>query len=81
MAAPSKQQLDQAVEWALAQKAAGRGVYVHCAHGHGRSNVVLSAALIAAGTADGIPAVRSGVLRICSLRAPWWGILGAAALG
>ena len=58
LVAPTTQQLDKAVEWALTQRAQGRGVYVHCAHGHGRSNVVLSVALMAAGTADSIPAVR-----------------------
>lgn len=56
-AAPTVEQIDGAVDWALAQKAAGLGVYVHCAHGHGRSNVVLSALLIAAGTVHDTPEV------------------------
>ncbi len=36
----------QGVSWALAQRAAGRKVLVHCAHGHGRSATVLAAILI-----------------------------------
>lgn len=39
------------MRWILQQRAAGRPVYVHCAHGHGRSTVVLCAALIRAGLA------------------------------
>ena len=39
------------MRWALRQREAGRPVYVHCAHGHGRSTVVLCAALIRAGLA------------------------------
>ena len=35
-------------------RAEGRPVFVHCAHGHGRSTVVLSAALVAAGHADDV---------------------------
>ena len=37
---------EQGVSWALAQRAAGRKVLVHCAHGHGRSATVLAAILI-----------------------------------
>lgn len=40
-----------AVEFSLAQRAAGRDVYVHCAHGHGRSVAVLCACLVMAGAA------------------------------
>lgn len=40
--------LPQGVQWALAQRAAGRPVLVHCAHGHGRSATVLAAILIGA---------------------------------
>jgi protein-tyrosine phosphatase len=42
------------VQWAAQQRAAGRPVLVHCAHGHGRSATVLCAILIAEGQARGI---------------------------
>ena len=32
-AAPSVPQIEKGVQWGLAQKEAGRPVYVHCAHG------------------------------------------------
>ena len=32
-AAPTVPQIEKGVQWALAQKQAGRPVYVHCAHG------------------------------------------------
>ncbi|KAI7840365.1 hypothetical protein COHA_005909 [Chlorella ohadii] len=51
--APTVAQIDQGVSWALAQRAAGRKVLVHCAHGHGRSATVLAAILIAEGLAKG----------------------------
>lgn len=38
-----------AVDFALKHRAAGRPVYVHCAHGHGRSVGVLCACLVMAG--------------------------------
>lgn len=41
-------QIEQGVQWALAQRAEGRPVLVHCAHGHGRSATVLAAILIGA---------------------------------
>lgn len=44
--APTAQQIEVGVQWALAQRAAGRPVLVHCAHGHGRSATVLAAILI-----------------------------------
>ncbi|CAD7699826.1 unnamed protein product [Ostreobium quekettii] len=44
--APVVPQIDQGVEWALERHKAGRGVYVHCAHGHGRSVLVLCACFI-----------------------------------
>ena len=44
--APTAQQIETGVQWALAQRAAGRPVLVHCAHGHGRSATVLAAILI-----------------------------------
>mmetsp|Transcript_4881 Transcript_4881/g.14032 ORF Transcript_4881/g.14032 Transcript_4881/m.14032 type:complete len:248 (-) Transcript_4881:347-1090(-) len=49
--APSVEQIEQGVQWALGQRKLGRGVYVHCAHGHGRSNVLICAALVADGQA------------------------------
>ncbi|CAD7705347.1 unnamed protein product [Ostreobium quekettii] len=44
--APVVPQIEQGVSWALAQRSVGRNVYVHCAHGHGRSVLVLCACLI-----------------------------------
>lgn len=49
--APSTAALDAALAWAATQRAAGHAVYVHCAHGHGRSAAVLVAALLDAGVA------------------------------
>lgn len=49
--APTPAQIEQGVKWALQQRAAGRPVLVHCAHGHGRSATVLAAILVAEGTA------------------------------
>lgn len=49
--APSCDQIAGAASWALEQRAQGRAVLVHCAHGHGRSCVVLVALLVAAGLA------------------------------
>ncbi|PSC71447.1 dual specificity phosphatase domain [Micractinium conductrix] len=51
--APTAQQIETGVQWALAQRAVGRPVLVHCAHGHGRSATVLAAILIAEGKAKG----------------------------
>lgn len=51
-AGPAVERVEEGVEWLLQQRAAGRPVYVHCAHGHGRSTVVLCAALVASGHAD-----------------------------
>ena len=51
-AGPSVERVEEGVEWLLQQRAAGRPVYVHCAHGHGRSTVVLCAALVASGYAE-----------------------------
>eukprot|EP00887_Chlorella_sp_A99_P003205 scaffold9.g3205.t1 len=42
---------EEAVQWALAQQAAGCTVLVHCTHGHGRSAVAAAAVLIGAGQA------------------------------
>ena len=49
---PDVQLIEDGVKWLLEQRAEGRPVYVHCAHGHGRSTVVLCAALVAAGHAN-----------------------------
>lgn len=51
--APTPTQIQAGVRWALAQRAEGRPVLVHCAHGHGRSATVLGAILIAEGLAKG----------------------------
>jgi len=39
------------VRWVVRHRENGVPVYIHCAHGHGRSSVVLCAALIRAGLA------------------------------
>jgi protein-tyrosine phosphatase len=49
--APDSAQIDAAVAWAQHQLAEGHPLYVHCAHGHGRSATVLAALLIATGRA------------------------------
>lgn len=49
--APTYDQIQGATQWALEQRKQGRAVFVHCAHGHGRSCVVLCAMLVAAGIA------------------------------
>lgn len=46
------QLVEKGVQWLLKQRQEGRPVYVHCAHGHGRSTVVLCAALVASGHAN-----------------------------
>ena len=51
-AASSVEQIQRGVDFALRYRAEGRPVFIHCAHGHGRSTVVLSAAMVAAGHAD-----------------------------
>ena len=58
VAAPTIEQIDLGVAWSLEQNRQGRGVYVHCAHGHGRSNVVLCAVLMSVGAADSIQEVQ-----------------------
>ncbi|KAK9825601.1 hypothetical protein WJX74_009074 [Apatococcus lobatus] len=50
--ASSVEQIQRGVDFALKYRAEGRPVFIHCAHGHGRSTVVLSAAMVAAGHAD-----------------------------
>uniref|UniRef100_A0A061SJ91 Dual specificity protein phosphatase diacylglycerol catalytic region n=1 Tax=Tetraselmis sp. GSL018 TaxID=582737 RepID=A0A061SJ91_9CHLO len=51
---PAPSLIDEGVNWAIQQKSCGREVLVHCAHGHGRSCVVLCAILISQGLADTI---------------------------
>ena len=53
-AGPQSHQIEAGVQWALQQRATGRAVLVHCAHGHGRSATVLAAVLIAEGQARGV---------------------------
>lgn len=45
-AGPTGAQIKLAVDFALDQKRQGHAVYIHCAHGHGRSVAVLVACLI-----------------------------------
>ena len=63
--APSVADLDRAVAWARQQHAKG-GVYVHCAHGHGRSAAVLAACLLDAGAATDV----DGAVRILQRARP-----------
>ena len=56
---PSVSAIQHAVEWAVeflqpASEGDERMLYVHCAHGHGRSATVLGALLIATGRADNV---------------------------
>lgn len=46
---PTQEQLQQATEWALAEIAAGRRIYVHCRSGIGRSPTIATAVLVAIG--------------------------------
>lgn len=50
--APNTEQIQEGVDWAQVQLAAGTPVYIHCAHGHGRSATVLAALLSAQGRAS-----------------------------
>uniref|UniRef100_A0A7S2TG31 Tyrosine specific protein phosphatases domain-containing protein n=1 Tax=Lotharella oceanica TaxID=641309 RepID=A0A7S2TG31_9EUKA len=49
---PTPGQMEAAAKWAALQHHQNRSVLVHCAHGHGRSAAVLSAALVRAGKAS-----------------------------
>lgn len=51
LAGPTTQQIDAGVKWALRQRDSGRPVLVHCAHGHGRSLVLMCAILVVSGRA------------------------------
>lgn len=46
---PSDPQLDDAARWISARRDEGRGVYIHCAFGRGRSGVLACVALLALG--------------------------------
>lgn len=48
-AGPAVRQIDRGVKWALEQRSAERPVLVHCAHGHGRSLVLMCAILVVSG--------------------------------
>lgn len=52
--APTLQQLQGAVDFARGEEQAGRSVYIHCAHGHGRSATVMCACLIECGHARSV---------------------------
>jgi hypothetical protein len=43
---PSNEDIDRAVRWIAERRAQGRGVYVHCAFGRGRSATLCAAALV-----------------------------------
>ena len=51
--APGPAAIQSAVDWTVGELKAGREVYIHCAHGHGRSATVLAAVLIATKQAAG----------------------------
>lgn len=50
--APTVAQIETGVQWAARQRGAGRTVFVHCAHGHGRSPVLMCAGLLSEGLAE-----------------------------
>lgn len=60
---PTAELIEEGVRWALQQRKRGQSIYVHCAHGHGRSATVLCACLIEEGKAglleDGIELMKS----------------------
>ena len=51
-AGPDVKQIQVAVVWARQQLEKGLTLFVHCAHGHGRSATVLGAVLIALGEVE-----------------------------
>lgn len=53
-AGPDAKQIQVGVLWAKQQLEKGRTLFVHCAHGHGRSATVLGAVLIALGEVETI---------------------------
>lgn len=52
-AGPTVEQIEQGVKWALQQRQE-RPVFFHCAHGHGRSNVLMCATLLKLGKAGSV---------------------------
>ncbi|KAK9809886.1 hypothetical protein WJX72_001063 [[Myrmecia] bisecta] len=44
--APTPLQIETGAQWAFKERGQGHPVFVHCAHGHGRSTVVLCACLV-----------------------------------
>jgi protein-tyrosine phosphatase len=51
---PTPELIEQGVRWSLKESADGQPIYIHCAHGHGRSATVMCAAFIASGKAKDI---------------------------
>ena len=56
---PSDPGFRAGVDFAVAQHESGRPVYVHCAHGHGRSAAMLCAILIATGASPSVEAAEA----------------------
>ena len=48
------QQIKKGVDWAMKQRDDGHAVYIHCAHGHGRSVGLLVACFLKAGQCHSI---------------------------
>ncbi len=63
-APPHPEQLREAVEWAAAQHAQGRTVYIHCAQGHGRSATAATALLVRLGIERDSDAARERIRAI-----------------
>lgn len=55
------EQIQDGVQWALAQRKADRAVASYCTHGHGRSAVLMCALLLAAGEVGSVEEARSRV--------------------
>ncbi|GMH36427.1 hypothetical protein BSKO_04295 [Bryopsis sp. KO-2023] len=49
---PTTSMIEEGVEWAFKEKESGAPIYIHCAHGHGRSATILCACLIKDGQAS-----------------------------
>eukprot|EP00798_Chlamydomonas_sp_ICE-L_P021863 gene21863-28894_t len=49
---PTVSQINEGVEWCLNERKQGRNVYIHCAHGHGRSATVMCACFLELGLAS-----------------------------
>lgn len=48
------QQIDQGVEWCLREVSKGNSIFIHCAHGHGRSATLMCACFLELGLASSI---------------------------